>query len=749
MHPFYRELLNYIHGSLLTELKLTDDNLEVCMREGVLTKDEVQRIRSHELSSQRNDAFLCYLKRCPPELDPYLLLVRLYPFIKRAVGDAVKDPALRYRLRQVLRGKTCYRCTMLRYVSCESLLKELCVHGLVKKGVVIRSREWMHLSEADQLDNLFNELCEDEKSYRMLEIVKGCIIRVLSPRSPKLARYFGTMDPDDMQRCNSTHREGIKDLWLNPYTGSASAERPDAFRPPQPSFGGTRTRLLKLLVRYWLLSSNNRQHLLNRYIKHLQHLNSNSRPDISAMLTLLPYFSPRCHAKQAMEQLPLFESIVHGAIESTLLRYYAGIVKGKVFNRMARSEDGIAVLYGTLQEALALNQNPALAPLHETYAMVFLHKTVRNVTPQSTAKKGKDFVMPNDTKTPYGVGLPSTEAMEAALRCLRVAYEIFQQIKVASGSSCELRYGFEVFGVGTLLRYIFTRLGVCVAGAFVHPAGMPECHRIEVEELLRIATSKFPDLPWAEQATMRLAESDYHMRMAENAFSARHPGVKEHIAVARAKAMDAQTLSRLAGLPDDGVYTFAQRRIDLLRGLETHWFGMPSTAGVIAATVVGERVSRTQQKLPCENSCVIEVDDNDDTLQGTRDKPLLARPLTRVSGNECLTDTCVRQHVCGSRQAYQSKASPRHLEHLADKRLALPVKCTETELNLSRSVQRCPETQHMNQYQEADDSSVTGLNLRSDSSLSSIPSLSTPNRSLLYPTSMGQSGEYPDNYCAL
>ena len=659
----------------------------------------------------------------------------------------MNNPPLRCRLRQLLREKTCYRCTVLRYVSCDRLLKELCDHGLVKRGVIIRSREWTYLPDEEQLEKLFKELYQDEQTFRILESIKRCIIHVLSPRSPKLARYVGAMCPDQMLRCYCRDTESNKDMWLNPY--SSTGGRLDSPWLVQKSPGGTRDCLLKLLVRYWLLRSNKRQHLLSRYSTHLQHLNSRSNPDISAMLVLMPHLFTRLHGRQAMEQMPLFESMVQGTTESTMLRHYSIIVKAKIFRRMARFDDELAVLYGTLQEALVLNRNPAFAPLHEIYAMSFLHKIVRNIPVQSAVQKGKEFVTSNDTRSPYCVGLPSAEAMEAALRCLRVAYEMYQQIKVASDSSWELCYGFEVFGVGTLLRYIFTKLGVCVAGAFVHPAGMPECHRIEVEELLRIATSKFPDLPWAEQATMRLAESDYHMRMAENAFSARHPGVKEHIAVARAKAMDAQTLSRLAGLPDDGVYTFAQRRIDLLRGLETHWFGMPSTTGVTAATVVGERVSMTQQKLPCENLCVSEVDDNDDTLQGTRGKPLLPRPLTRVSGNECLTDTCIREHVCGNRQAYQSIASPRRLEHLGDKRLAPPVKCTETELNLSRSMQRCPETQHMNQYQEADASSITSLNLRSDSSLSSIPSLSTPNRSLLCPTSMGQSGGYPDNYCAL
>ncbi len=56
MHPFYRELLHYIHGSLLTELNLTDETFEVFVRKGALTKDEVQRICSHEISSERKGA---------------------------------------------------------------------------------------------------------------------------------------------------------------------------------------------------------------------------------------------------------------------------------------------------------------------------------------------------------------------------------------------------------------------------------------------------------------------------------------------------------------------------------------------------------------------------------------------------------------------------------------------------------------------------------------------------------------------
>ncbi len=145
-----------------------------------------------------------------------------------------------------------------------------------------------------------------------------------------------------------------------------------------------------------------------------------------------------------------------------------------------------------------------------------------------------------------------------------ISYEMYQSM--ATVSPRRMRLGFEVFALGSLIYSLFPRLGTCMAGLFFHSDGITECYRREVEGIIEVVNRKFRDLPYLYKAIIRLAESDYHLRMAETAYRTMQHGVEEHIVHAKTKAMDAQTMCRMSCLPDDRTYTYAQRRLDLIDG---------------------------------------------------------------------------------------------------------------------------------------------------------------------------------------
>ncbi len=377
MHPFWEELLRYLHVSLLAELNLTIDTLHVFIQNGILTKAQMLEICSHPHTDERNDAFLYYFMRCPPDKSLYPLLLQAHPKIKHDVRNSIKNPSLRYRLRQALRVTTCPRCTILKYTRCESLVEELRDIRLLEQRTIRNYQQRTHLPDEWQINLLFKELFADQtmSTPENMEKVKQCLVRVLSPRSPQLARNVASMNPFLLLSCycGDAEKSGDHDILKRP--GSTRNDALGVLSPDGTTLGSRAKSLIKILIDLWSLHHHNHWHHLRLFMECLCQENHQD-PDIQTLLTVhraqVLYY--RGKNEEALAQLSSFEAEVKGATEKTLLRVYYDTVRAALYRRLGWFEQACAAVQEALHAIhMLIRSNPAYALLQAAYAVHHIH----------------------------------------------------------------------------------------------------------------------------------------------------------------------------------------------------------------------------------------------------------------------------------------------------------------------------------------------------------------------------------------
>ncbi len=574
MHPFCSELLQYSHSLLLDGINISPELLKIFLERLVLTERQAEVISSHTNPRDRTDAFLYYIKRCPTELNPYLLLKSFLetscPLLDQALKDGARKPDFRQRLCKQLRTETCHRCLILRYTDCIELLEELHKNRVIEAEVFSQCQSWIYLPEEWQVERLLEILAI--QACKKISLIRDCISRVLSGRSPSLAETISKMDPGDMFHCRCMATQASR----APYA-LMKAPAVDSLRPGTVLPGDKVHSLTKIVVNMLTLQHHSRWHQIQLYTHHLIR-NWGSDVNVMALLTALKVavLHHTGQNKACMDIIPSFQKDVRGATNSTLLRLYFTTVKVSVYRSMGLFDEARGVVHGALQAAQLLHGNPALAPLQEAYAVNILHKVEFGLSKQGNIGvlwiNDVDGSNDNDVSPP-NIAFPSYEAIDEALHNLQGAYEVYRQL--AASFPPELSFGFHLFGLGSLILSLFTRLGTCMAGWFVHPGGVKPTDLGDIEQIILLIRQYFPRIPRPSQGSFLLAESDYNLRLAEMQFSRHLPGVEQHLAAAKEKAEEAQTISKMADLPEERIFKYAQRRIDVIdKKYSLSWLGM-------------------------------------------------------------------------------------------------------------------------------------------------------------------------------
>ncbi len=583
MYPFCSELLQYSHSFLLDGIRISPELLKIFLDRLVLTERQAGVINSHTNPRDQNDAFLYYIKRCPTELKPYLLLKSVletsYPRLAQALKDGARKPDFRQRLCKQLRRKICHRCLVLRYTDCSELLEELHRNQVIEADVLLQCQSWKYLPEEWQVERLLKLL--SAKACKNVSVIRDCISHVLSVRSPILAETISQMHPGDIWHCNCTDTRSYEVSTMA--YAVMKAPKVDSLRPGKVLPGDKVHSLTKIGVNMLMLQHHSRWHQMQLYMHHLIR-NRSSDLNVLALLTALKVAGLHQNGQNeaCMEMIPSFEKDVRGATNATMLRFYFTAVKVSVYRSMGLFDEAQGVIHGALQGAELLHGNPALAPLQEAYAVNILHKVEFGLSKQGISgvlwMNDADESNNNNNVSPTNIAFPSYEAIDEALRNLQGSYEVYRQL--AASFHSELSFGFHVFGLGTLILSLFTRLGTCMAGWFIHPGGVKPADLGDVEQIIRLIRQYFPSIPRTFQGSFLLAESDYNLRLAEMQFSRHLPRVQQHLVVAKEKAEEAQTVSKMAALPEKWIFKYAQRRIDFIdKKYSLSWLGMLQEIG--------------------------------------------------------------------------------------------------------------------------------------------------------------------------
>ncbi len=429
------------------------------------------------------------------------------------------------------------------------------------------------------------------QACKNLSVVRDCISRVLSVRSPSLAENISQMDPGDVCHCRCMATQSHEASRAASYA-VMKAPVVDSLRPGAALPGDKVHSLTKIVVNMLMLQHHSRWHHVQLYTHHLIQ-NRGDDVNVMALLTALKVAGLHQNGQNeaCMDMIPSFEKDVRGATNATLLRLYFTTVKVVVYRSMGLFDEARGVAHGALQTAQILYGNPALAPLQEAYAVHILHKI--DLSKQGNSRVPWINTVERDDASPTSFAFPSYEAMDEALHNLQGAYEVYRQL--AASFPPELSFGFHLFGIGSLILSIFTRLGTCMAGWFVHPGGVKPTDIGDIEQMIQMIRQYCPKIPMPDQGCFLLAESDYHLRLAEIQFSSHLPGVEDNLAIAKEKAMEAQIVSKMAGLPDKKIFKYAQRRIDVIdKKYSLSWLGMLQE--------VGEGCSRGRGSAHCEET---------------------------------------------------------------------------------------------------------------------------------------------------